>query len=96
MVRSGVNTTMKVIKNITVAIDASADDWELYDKPGRDEAAIALNEYFTDLVNQGCTRDEVENGMWPKLKEYSELGAADSEGIRFMELLLYRTFGKLY
>ncbi len=87
---------MRVTKTITVMIDASADDWELYDKRGRDVAAIALNEHFMQLVNKRCTRDEVETGMWPKLREYGELGAVDSEGIRFVELLLDKTFGTRY
>jgi len=26
--------------------------------------------------------------MWPKLREYAELGAMDSEGIRFVEFFL--------
>jgi hypothetical protein len=87
---------MRVIKTITVTIDASADDWELYDGSGRENAAIALNEHFMLLVNKGCACDEVERGMLPKLEEYSELGAFDSEGIRFLELLLKMTFGKPY
>jgi hypothetical protein len=77
-------------------IDASADDWDLYDKPGRQEAATALNEHFENLVNRGSTRDEVETGMLPKMKEYSELGAVDTEGICFLEVLLDKTFGKHY
>jgi hypothetical protein len=84
---------MTVTKRITVTIGASADDWDLYDNPGRDDAATALNEYFMQLVNKGCTRNEVERGMLPKLLEYGDLGASDSEGIRFLELLLDRTFG---
>jgi hypothetical protein len=85
---------MRVIRTITVTIDASADDWDLYNKSGRHEAATALNEHFEELVNRGCTRNEVEKGMLPKMKEYSELGAIDTEGISFLELLLDKTFGK--
>ena len=84
---------MRVIKRVTVTVDASADNWELYGGPGREDAALALNEHFARLVGEGCTRSEVERGMWPKLEEYSELGAADSEGIRFLGHLLDRTFG---
>lgn len=84
---------MRIVKTVTVMVDASADDWELYDGPGREDAARALNGGFMELVNQGYKRAEVERGMWPKLREYSELGAADSEGIRFLELLLDKTFG---
>jgi hypothetical protein len=84
---------MKVTKTITVTIDASANDWELYDNPGRDDAATALNEHFMRLVNNGCTRAEVEKGMFPKLREYDELGAFDTEGLCFLSLLLDTTFG---
>jgi hypothetical protein len=84
---------MRVTRISTVTIDPSANDWELYDNPGRDDAATALNEHFMRLVNKGCARDEVERGMLPKLREYGELGAFDSEGLRFLDLLLDTTFG---
>jgi len=87
---------MRVIETTTITIDASADDWQLYDKPGRDEAATALNEHLEELVNRGSTCNEVESGMMAKLNEYSDLGAIDTEGISFLELLLNKTFGKRY
>ena len=57
---------------------------------------MVLNQHFEELVNRGCTREEVETGMWPKLKAYAELGAMNSEGIRFVEFLLNETFGNHY
>ena len=72
-------------------ITATADDWQLYDLPGREDAAIALNQRFEELVNKGATRSEVRNGM--RLSDYANLGAADTEVRYFVEDLLDRTFG---
>jgi hypothetical protein len=42
---------------------ATADDWQLYDLPSREDAAMALNRRFEELVNKGATRSEVRNAM---------------------------------
>ena len=67
------------------------DDWQLYELPGREDAAIALTQRFEALVNKGATRSEVRNGM--RLSDYANLGAADTEVRYFVEDLLDRTFG---
>ena len=82
---------MYITKTITITVHATAGDWQLYDLPGREDAAIALNQRFEELVNNGATRSEVRNGM--RLRDYANLGAADSEGRYFVEDLLDRTFG---
>jgi hypothetical protein len=66
-------------------------NWQLYDVPGREEAAIPLNQRFEELVNKGAKRSEVRNGV--RLSDYANLGAADTEGRYFVESLLARTFG---
>jgi hypothetical protein len=81
---------MYITKTITITIDATADDWQLYDLPGRDDAAIALNQRFEELVNKGATRNEVRNRM--RLSDYANLGATDTEVRYFVEDLLDRTF----
>ena len=58
----------------------------------REDAAIALNQRFEELVNKGATRSEVRNGMC--LSDYANLGAADTEGRYFVEDLLDKTFGE--
>ena len=61
-----------------------------YDLPGREDAAIALNQRFETLVNKGATRSEVRNGMC--LSDYANFGATDTEVRYFVEDLLDRTF----
>ena len=51
---------------------------------------VALNQRF-ELVNKGATRSEVRNRMC--LRDYANLGAADTEVRYFVEDLLDRTFG---
>ena len=82
---------MYITKTITITVHATADDWQLYDLPGREDAAIALNQRFEELVNKGAKRSEVRNGM--RLSDYANLGAADTEVRYFVEDLLDRTFG---
>ena len=45
---------MYITKTITITVHATANDWQLYDLPGRDDAAIALNQRFEELVNKGA------------------------------------------
>ena len=82
---------MNITKTITITVHATADDWQLYDLPGRDDAAIALNQRFKALVNKGAMRSEVRNGM--RLSDYANLGAARTEVRYFVEDLLNMTFG---
>ena len=82
---------MYITKTITISVHATADDWQLYDLPGREDAAITLNQRFAELVNKGARGSEVRNGM--RLSDYANLGAADTEVRYFVEDLLDRTFG---
>ena len=40
---------MYITKTITITVHATADDWQLYDLRGREDAAIALNQRFEEL-----------------------------------------------
>lgn len=82
---------MYITKTITITVHATADDWQLYDLPGREDVATALNQRFGKLVNKGAKRSEVRNGM--RLSDYENLGPADTEVRYFVEDLLDRTFG---
>ena len=68
-----------------------ADDWGLYGLPSGEDAAIALNQRFEELVNKGATRSEVRNSM--RLGDYASFGAAGIEVRYFVEALLDRIFG---
>ena len=83
---------MYITKTITITVHATADDWQLHDLPGRDDAAIALNQRFEELVNKGVTRTEVRNGMC--LSDYATFGATRTETRYFVEDLLDKTFGE--
>ena len=82
---------MYITTRVTITVHATADDWQLYDVPGREDAAIALNQRFEELVNKGATRSEVRNSMC--LSDYANFGAANTEVRYFLEDLLDRTFG---
>lgn len=73
----------------------SADEWELYDLPGRDACAERLNNHFAKLVNAGNDRDSVRRDMEEFLdrSENLELGAGDTEGRYMVERLLKKVFG---
>ena len=77
---------MYITKTITITVHATADDWQLYDLPGREDAAIALNQRFEELVNKGAKRSDVRNGM--RLSDYANLGAGDTEVRYFVVDLL--------
>jgi hypothetical protein len=81
-----------ITKTTTITVHATAADWQLYDLPGREDAAIALNKRFEELVNKGAKRSEVRNGM--RLSDYANLGAVDTEVRYFVEDLLDKTFGE--
>ena len=72
---------MYITKTITIAVHATADDWQLYDLPGREDAAIALNQRFEQLVNKGTTRSEVRNAA-QRLFALGSQGPHASERLR--------------
>lgn len=71
----------------------SADDWQLYDDPGRDAAAASINRVFSEAVNSGKTRSEVEKLTYAELLNQRDFGAADSEGMWFLQDILEATYG---
>ena len=46
----------------TITVSLSANEWELYDRPGRDDAAQALNQAASDALTQAWT---LMNGLHP-------------------------------
>jgi hypothetical protein len=82
--------------NITITkrfkLDISADDWELYDKPGRDLAARTLTLCLEEALNKGLSKSKVEDEMILAFRHYRDFGADDSEGYRMLEHVLGKAF----
>lgn len=57
-----------------VKLSLTADDWQLYSKPGSKMAARSMNKHVAACLNGGDL-----NGAVQVLYTYSEFGAADSE-----------------
>ena len=60
---------------IKIKLGLTADDWQLYNLPGRDRAAKGLNR----AVERKLARGEI-NSLTEVLYPYSKWGAADTEG----------------
>ena len=72
-----------------VHIPATADGWELYDKPGKESAARDLYTASTEAVDMisNASLSELEEvkgdalqHIYKVCEQHSKLGAADSEG----------------
>jgi hypothetical protein len=83
---------MKYICKKQFELQMSADDWELYDMDGREEAAIAITKTLEQALNEGLPRHEVLGKVLPVMDKYMEFGATDSEGYRTLEYVLERAF----
>ena len=68
---------------IKVKLGLTADDWQLYNLPGRDRAAKGLNR----AVERKLARGEI-NSLTQVLYPYSKWGAADTEGFHTLERIL--------
>ena len=70
---------------IKVKLSLTADDWQLYNLPGRDRAAKGLNR----AVERKLAKGEI-NSMGEVLYPFSKWGAADSEGYHTLYSILER------
>lgn len=78
----------------TATVDFDADRWELFDEPGRDEAARDLNQTLQGAVNaDGATADSVRAAMRPVCDKHGHLGADDGEADRLIEHVIDKVFG---
>jgi hypothetical protein len=82
----------KMTKTSRVTLHLTADDWDLYDKPGRETAANEMNEAFGRAFNEGLPRAEVEDAVMAVMRKYDDLGAFDSEPVRMLEHLIDKAF----
>jgi hypothetical protein len=74
------STVLDITRRLN-GVNLTADDWELYDLPGRDEAAQAINAALVQAFNTpGADRRSVTEQTYAVMNAYSRLGAIDSEG----------------
>ena len=76
-----------------ITAEFTADQWELFDMPGRDDAARRLNQALTAAVNaDGATAQSVWKAMGTVQTELADLGAADSEPQGLIDLVVDKVF----
>ena len=84
-----------IVKSRQIELTASADDWGLYDVPGRELAADCMNAALVDATAwSGATRRAVSDAAERMMKRFSEFGAMDSEGWQALDRILDEIFGK--
>lgn len=82
-----------ISRRATVTIAFTADQWELFDEPGRDEAAEELNRTLQDAVNaEGATAESVRTAMGPVCSKLGHLGADDGEADHLIERVIDKAF----
>lgn len=75
---------VEIIK--TVQLTLTADQWELYDIPSRNEAAFQLNRAIEEIINDPEIPSEKKMRRCIQiLGGFAEYGAADSEGFRMVD-----------
>jgi hypothetical protein len=84
---------VEIIK--TLQLTLTADEWELYDIPGRDEAAFQLNRGIEEIINDSEIPVLMKMRYCDKiLGGFAEYGAADSEGFRMIDdIFEHRYYG---
>jgi hypothetical protein len=73
------------------AMHVTADDWELYDRPGREEAAARINAAIVDAVNNN-ERPIAVTLCRAALDAESEFGASDTEGVSTLAWILQQVY----
>lgn len=76
----------------TVQINMTANDWELYGKDNRDAVASQMNRKIEHIINNAEGREQAWPLIAKVLREYSDFGASDSEGIWHAEEILSAAF----
>lgn len=89
-----------VIRNPSIKIDLTADDWQLYsdeDYPYRDSVTVSLNRGIEDILNTSFyTQKEKTSRCYKLLNNYSNYGASDTEGCVVLDDILREFFGPEY
>lgn len=71
-------------------ITLTPDDWQLYDRPGRDDAAWNMNRELENCLREGNLTDIYSR----VLKPYTEFGATDTEPRYVIEGILRQIAGQ--
>lgn len=84
--------------NITrnVSLSLSADDWSLYDLPGRDSAAEGLNTLIAGAINEAPDKGSAIAACGPHLDFFRDYGAADSEGWSMVEHIVDKVWPRRF
>lgn len=77
-----------MIKNFQIEFNLTADQWGLYDIPGRDHAAYALNKHLPPLIEEYIANQC--QGPHPSrfFSNLSMYGATDSDAHRVLDRIL--------
>lgn len=79
---------MEIETKLTITeLNISADEWELYDEDGREEAATRINTQIKSIVNTMGSGSDAFDAAYGVLRAESAFGACDSEGIWRLESL---------
>lgn len=91
-----------VIRNPSIKLELTADDWQLYsgeDYPYRDSVTVSLNRGVEDILNTSdnfYSQVEKTKRCYALLNQYSAYGAADTEGCAVLDAILREFFGPEY
>ncbi len=86
---------MELETKLTISVlKISADEWELYDKEGREEAAARINMQITSIVNTMGTGSDAFDAASGVLRAESAFGAWDSEGVWRLQYLFQKLRGE--
>jgi len=88
------NLTVNKTTKIKIKCEMSADQWELYSIPGRNQVAKRLNSGMNRAVNTSKDWNEAYEKGEKMLFKFSDHGAADSEGISMLVNILNEAFGE--
>jgi len=85
---------LNIQRSATIEVSFSADQWELFDVKGRDQAAADLNKALQDAVNApGATAQSVHAAMRPVQQRLGDLGADDGEAQGLIDHVVEKVFG---
>jgi len=85
---------LNIQRSATIEVSFSADQWELFDVKGRDQAAADLNKALQDAVNApGATEQSVHAAMRPVQQRLGDLGADDGEAQGLIDHVVEKVFG---